>query len=331
VLTAAFVCAAVLVGCSPSPIPPGAASSSLAPTSAPVPAPSTNTETARPSTETAAATETVKPTLLSFSTRRVLADTKAIEGFGVRVPGSKAERKAAAYVARRLRGMGYSVTIEKFPTPGGTSRNVTAIVRGADRRRLVLSGHLDTRSTTKGANDNALGCAFVLEMARIFRDEKPPVTLELTAFGAEEYNDGTPRDHHRGSRYHVAHLSKAERKRILGMISVDVVGYGPRLYTRTMGIGPKSMSDYLLARAAKSKIPLSYNKDPGPTGWSDHEPYEKAGIPAVWLERLQDPQYHRMGDTASHLQRPAVRETGRLVLGAIRKLRPASIATLARR
>jgi len=36
---------------------------------------------------------------------------------------------------------------------------------------------------------------------------------------------------------------------------------------------------------------------------ADHEPFEKAGIPAVWIERLTDPAYHTAGDTTAHLQR----------------------------
>jgi Zn-dependent M28 family amino/carboxypeptidase len=227
--------------------------------------------------------------------------------------------------------MGYKVTVQKFDVPGGVSRNLVARAVGNDRRVVVISGHLDTRSTTPGANDDAAGCAIVLEIARILAREQPRVSVEFTFFGAEEYNDGAHRDHHRGSRYRVAHLTKAQRANIIGMISLDVVGYGTRLYARTMGVGPRSMSDYLLRIAAKTGVGLKYSKDPGPTGWSDHEPYEKAGIPAVWLERLQDPQYHRMGDTAGHLRSSALSEAGKLVLHALGGLAPAEVRRIARR
>lgn len=310
----------------------GPAVASRAPTAAVsvVPTQSQPTTAGGPAVTASATATPAKP--LAFSAARVLADTRAIERLGVRAAGSAAERKAAGYVADRLRSMGYPVTVQKFQVPAGTSRNVTARVAGRDPRVLVLSGHLDTRSTTPGANDDALGCAIVLEMARIFAVEKPPVSLELTCFGAEEYNDsGAPRDHHRGSRYHVAHMSAAQKKRTLGMISVDVVGYGTQLHTRTMRIGPMAMSDYLLRRAAAIGVRLSYSKDPGRTGWSDHEPYEKAGIPAVWLERLQDPAYHKSGDTTAHLQTPAVRACGNLVLDAIRHLNATAAGRIAQR
>lgn len=284
--------------------------------------PPASTPGSEPTTRTTVPeTSTPKPAKpLAFSVKRVLADTLAIEDFGRRVAGGPEEKAAADFVAGRLRSMGYEVTVEKFDVPGGVSRNVTARRAGDDSRVLVLGGHLDSKSTTPGANDNALGCAMVLEMARIFAKEKPPVSLEFTMFGAEEYNDGVPKDHHRGSRYHVAHMTKKERARTIGMISIDVVGYGGNFHTRTMGIGPLSMSDYLLGRAKKLGVALTYSKDPGPTGWSDHEPYEKAGIPAVWLERLQDPQYHKPGDTTAHLQSSAVGIAGRLVLDAVRSM-----------
>jgi aminopeptidase YwaD len=261
----------------------------------------------------------------------MLTDTGAIEGFGVRIAGSPQEAAAADYVAVRMRAMGYSVRVETFPVPGGTSRNLIARHPGADPRRVVLGAHLDTRSTTPGANDDAAGCALLLEVARVVARQKLPVTTEFVFFGAEEYNDGTPRDHHRGSRWRVSRMSASERAGTLGMLSVDVVAYGDRLYARTMGIGPGAMSAFLLARASAMGIPMAYSKDPGPTGWSDHEPYEKAGIPAVWIERLQDPQYHKPGDTTAHLQPRALLESARLVLGALAGLDPPAVARLAAR
>ena len=327
-----LVLVAALLSISACSVPPAVqpGGGSVAPTTS---VPPTGTPGSRPTTEATGPSLPETPTPhpakpLSFSVSRVLADTRAIERFGRRVAGDAEEKSAADYVAGRLRSMGYEVTVQKFAVPGGISRNVTAKKRGDDPRVLVLGGHLDTRPTTPGANDNALGCALVLEMARIFATEKPPVSLEFTMFGAEEYNDGTPRDHHRGSRYHVAHMTKAQRAKTIGMISMDVVGYGSRLYTRTMKIGPMTMSDYLLQQAKKLGVKLSYSKDPGPTGWSDHEPYEKAGIPAVWLERLQDPQYHKPGDTTAHLQPSAIKATGRLILEAVRNLDAAEATTI---
>ena len=230
-----------------------------------------------------------------------------------------------------MRAMGYAVRQETFPAPAGPSRNVMAHLSGTVARSLVLGAHLDTRSTTPGANDDAAGCAILLELARILAHDGSPVSVDFVFFGSEEYNDGHPRDHHRGSRFRVAQMTSKQRSATIGMISVDVVGYGDRLYTRTMGVGPRTMSDYVLKRASELGIAMAYSKDPGPTGWSDHEPYEKAGIPAVWIERLQDPQYHRSGDVTAHLQASALRQSARLVLDVVRSMTPRVVSGIARR
>lgn len=314
---AAVVCAvavgAALGACAaPTPAPPATVAEPLV-VEATIPPPPSRPATVAPA-------PAADPAPLKASAKRMLADSAAIEEFGIRPPGSKEEAGAAAYVADRMRQMGYEVSIEKFKTPDGTSRNVISRLQGADPRRLVLGAHLDSLWSTPGANDDAAGCAVLLEIARITAEEGSPVSIEFVFFGSEEYNKKPPKDHHRGSRYRVSKMSKAERRETVGMISVDVVAWGPRLYSRTMGIGPKTMSDYLLERADDLDIKMSYLQDPGPTGWSDHEPYEKAGIPAAWIERLQDPQYHKAGDTTAHLQSSALAESARLVLSAVRHM-----------
>jgi aminopeptidase YwaD len=321
---AACVAAAVLCACAPPIAPPHQVT--VETPAVEVPATETPTPPGPSAIETVPPEPPPKP--LAVSAKRMLADTAAIEDFGIRVGGGRAEAGAADYVAGRMRDMGYHVDVEKFPTPGGTSRNLIARLKGSDPRSLVLGAHLDTRSMTPGANDDAAGCAVLLEIARIVTEEGAPTSIEFVFFGSEEYNDGHPRDHHRGSRFRVSKMTRKQRSQTIGMISVDVVAYGRHLYTRTMGIGPMTMSRYLLRRASALDIGLSYSKDPGPTGWSDHEPYEKAGIPAVWIERLQDPKYHTAGDVTEHLQSSALAESARLVLDAVRHLDAAEIARI---
>jgi hypothetical protein len=259
---------------------------------------------------------------------RILADSHAIDSRGARTVGSPAERKAAVYVAERLKEIGYEPVVEEFPVPGGTSRNVVVRAKGADARTIVLGAHLDSKKGSPGANDDAVGCAILLEAARLLASRPAFPTVELVFFGSEEYNDGKPRDHHRGSRFRVKQMSAAERAKTAGMISVDVIGYGNKFHVRTMGVGPRTMSDYLLAEADRLDVKLTYLKDPGPTGWSDHEPYEKAGIPAAWLERLQDPAYHKAGDVTSHLQKEKVREAAQFTLDVVYDMGAGELAML---
>jgi hypothetical protein len=262
--------------------------------------------------------------------QRVLSDSQSIEDFGVRPVGSSAERKATEMIAQRFRDLGCTVRVEVFPVPGGKSRNLVVRIPGADPRTIVVGAHIDSKRGTPGANDDAVGVAMLVEYARLLKARPAYPTVELVVFGGEEYNDGKPRDHHRGSRYRVKQMTRTDLRRTSGMISVDVIGYGQKLHVRTMGVGPRTMSDLLLSEADRLGVQLTYLKDPGATGWSDHEPYEKAGIPAVWLERLQDPAYHKMSDTTDHLQVEHVRESGQLVLDVLRRLDAAKLDALAR-
>jgi hypothetical protein len=259
---------------------------------------------------------------------RILDDSHEIDSLGARTVGSTAERKAAEHVAERLKQMGYEPVVEEFPVPGGKSRNVVVRAKGADSRTIVLGAHLDSKKGSPGANDDAVGCAILLEAARLLASRPAFPSVELVFFGSEEYNDGKPKDHHRGSRFRVKQMSAAERAKTAGMISVDVIGYGNKFHVRTMGVGPRTMSDYLLAEADRLDVKLTYLKDPGPTGWSDHEPYEKAGIPAAWLERLQDPAYHKAGDVTSHLQKEKVREAAQFTLDVVYDMGAGELAML---
>ena len=243
---------------------------------------------------------------------------RTLEDIGVRTAGSSAEKAAATFVARRLRATGARREIRTFKLPNGkTSRNVVARFPGATRQTIILGAHMDTKAPSPGANDNGSGCGALLEIARCLGERSAYPTVELVFFGGEEMIDGNPDHHHFGSRYHVAEMSAGARKNAAGMISVDMIGYGPDFVVRNMGEGPQSMVDLLLRQAKRHGLPLSYLHDPGASGWSDHEAFELAGIPAAWIEWRDDPVYHTSADTSGHLNEAKVQTAGQLVLGAL--------------
>jgi len=281
------------------------------------------------------AAPTLEPTPLTpptFDAVKAMADVRTIEAFGVRAAGSEAERQAVDYIAGRLSRLGYSPVVEDVPLPNGRiSHNVSAGSIGTSPYTIVLGAHLDSKPPSPGANDNATGCAALLEIARIL--VKQPVTpqVEFIFFGAEETIDENPDHHHFGSRARVANLTEAERARIAGVISVDMIGYGPDFAVRTMQRRPRSMADLLLATSKATGAGLRFLADPGKTGWSDHEPYELAGIPAAWIEWRDDPVFHTAEDTSGHIEPEKVRVAGQLVLDVLRGLDVDALERLAAR
>lgn len=260
------------------------------------------------------------PPLEPFDVDNAMRHLRAIEAFGVRQGGGAAEAAAAGYLARELAALGYEPRIDEFPIPGGrTSSNVTVRAEGRTGHVLVLGAHIDSKPPSPGANDNASGVGVLLEIARVLASRPVTATVEIVFFGTEEIVGG-PDDHHFGSRHHVAQLTAEERDAVAGMISVDMIAVGEDLHARTMLRGPQGMSDFILALAEETGVPMTFLKDRGRTGWSDHAPFEFAGIPAAAIHRLPDPAYHTAGDTSERIDPERVREVGGLVLDACRAL-----------
>ena len=74
--------------------------------------------------------------------------------------------------------------------PGGTSYNAVAEIPGTDKADevIMLGGHLDSWHSATGATDNAIGCAVMMEAARILKaiGVKPRRTIRVALWGGEE-------------------------------------------------------------------------------------------------------------------------------------------------
>lgn len=74
--------------------------------------------------------------------------------------------------------------------PAGQSYNAVAEIRGTDKADevVMLGGHLDSWHSATGATDNAIGCAVMMEAARILQaiGVKPRRTIRVALWGGEE-------------------------------------------------------------------------------------------------------------------------------------------------
>ncbi len=329
-LTAVAVCVAVAVGVAvwlvsrpdePTPTAPAAvatatveATASVEPTVAPVveepPAP--------------------EPVIGKFDADLARRHVEVLAGdIGVREAGTDGEREAAGYISAELEKLGYTPATVKFSLPNGrTSQNVIAELPGTGSRRIILGGHYDTKKPSPGANDNGTGSAALLALAAELKDEPLAPTIVFVWFGDEEMIDSNQDHHHYGSRAYVKAMTDAEKAATAAMLSVDMIGYGPEFRVRTMGKGPQTLQKDLLAFGAANGYSATYMKDPSKYGYSDHEPFELAGIPSAWIEWRDDPVYHTTKDVASHVDWEKVRQAGQLTLDYVRALDEQRMATL---
>jgi len=81
-------------------------------------------------------------------------------------------------------------TIVNQSFPAGKSFNAVAEIPGTDKADevVMLGGHLDSWHSATGATDNAIGCAVMMEAARILQaiGVKPRRTIRVALWGGEE-------------------------------------------------------------------------------------------------------------------------------------------------
>jgi poly-gamma-glutamate synthesis protein (capsule biosynthesis protein) len=270
----------------------------------------------------------VPPRLDALSAERIREHVRVLaHGIGPRPAGSPAEAAAACYVEKQFQSYGYEVKIQFVPLPdGGVSQNVVAWQDTPKKKNrpqpvLILGAHVDTKPTTPGASDNASGVALLLELARVLAKTLTPHQIVFIAFGAEEIIDGNPDHHHYGSRRFVRHIRATlyppSALSQLTMISLDMIGVGTRLHISSIGRPCSVRLGRALHRLARQqKIPVTAEHG---INWSDHEPFENANIPAVWLHWEQNPNYHAPGDTPDKIAVGKIVSVGNLVLSYLRE------------
>ena len=68
--------------------------------------------------------------------------------------------------------------------------NLVATIPGARKERIVIAGHYDTKLFREfrfvGASDGGSSAAFLLELARVLKARKNPLTIELLFLDGEE-------------------------------------------------------------------------------------------------------------------------------------------------
>ena len=101
---------------------------------------------------------------------RYKAYIKGLTQFGDRMQGTQRNRDAIDWLEGQLRGLGYSnVVRQRFTSSSGPLENIyaTKIGMSTPGEMYMVSAHMDGRGGGEAADDDASGCAVVLELARV--------------------------------------------------------------------------------------------------------------------------------------------------------------------
>ncbi len=199
-----------------------------------------------------------------------------------------------------------TVTTPSFSVSGTTAYNVVARLEGALGADdwYVIGGHYDSTSenpsvAAPGAEDNASGCAGVLEMARIFTGYQPRATMLFICYSGEEQGLY-------GSEAHVAALTAAgDLAKLQAMLDMDMIGYTSDAdldcLLETEPFAQALLDPFVDAADEFTQLRIVTTLN----AWgSDHVPYLDAGIPALLTienDWSQYPDYHRTTDVPANL------------------------------
>jgi len=273
-----------------------------------------------------------------FDQERAFQRLRDLCAFGPRNHGSEGKAKAEEWIQQTLRNAGAEVTVHTFQhTPNGAGqpesfRNIVARINPKQTRRVLIATHYDTRSIADkdpdesrrsepiiGANDGASGVAVLLEMAALWKDELPPVGVDLIFFDGEDFGLGPELDDYfLGSKAWVRDFPDYRPE--WGVV-LDMVGdadFAIRKERDSLAKAP-AVVDRLWNAAARVKSDGILDERGGLV-YDDHTAFLGKGIPVVLLIDFSYRWFHTTADTPDKCSASSLGQVGRTVMEAVEVL-----------
>jgi hypothetical protein len=277
-------------------------------------------------TGAALAAQTAPP---KFDSNRAWEHLRQVVAIGPRPSGSPAIEQTRKYITSQLAASGVGVKEQAWDaqTPLGTIRmvNLVATVPGASRDRLAIAGHYDTKRYREfrfvGASDGGSSTAFLIELARVLKGRRNPLTIDLLFFDGEEAVvewQGT--DHTYGSRYYVETAKKdGTLAGLKALVLVDMIGDRNLQIWRDTNSTPW-LTDIVWDTAKRLKLD-NYFVARSNAIEDDHIPFLNAGVPSVDiidLDRyIEQNRWHTVADDLDAVSARSLQVVGDVLLAAL--------------
>jgi len=207
---------------------------------------------------------------------------------------------------------------------GRTGYNVIAEIPGSDKADevVMLGGHLDSWHAGTGATDNAIGCAVMMEVARILTatGAQPRRTIRVALWSGEEQgllgSQAYVKEH-----FGTFEEPKPDFDRLAGYFNIDtgtgrargMTVFGPPAAGTILSEALASFQDLGILGATTTRSRRR--------GGTDHTSFNEAGLPGIGV--LQDPiQYqsytwHTNLDTYERIVKDDVKRSAIVIAGAV--------------
>ncbi len=271
-----------------------------------------------------------------FDAQRAYALLQKQVDFGPRVPGTPAHAQCLQFLEDSLKAYADGVQRQSFDytihKTGETVRltNLISSFGAAPGPRILLAAHWDSRPWADqdpdtanhnrpipGANDGASGVAVLLEIARILKQNPPPVGVDIVLFDGEDLgSEGYPDTYAAGAKYFAQNKS-VNYAPYLGIL-LDMIGDRDlQIYKEVNSVRyAPAVVDLVWNYAARLGIANFYNTARHEVT-DDHLPLLKVGIPIIDLIDFDYPYWHTMHDTPDKCSPESLEKVGRVVLAVI--------------
>jgi glutaminyl-peptide cyclotransferase len=239
------------------------------------------------------------------------------------------------YIAQYLLAHCDAVEQQEFTVPlaGQTLPMVNLIGRFkvTEPRRVLLAAHWDSRPTADmnpegqrdqpiaGANDGASGVAVLLELARLFHEQAPPVGVDLVFFDGEDYGPGLDMMF-LGAKHFAKGLTARQIAAYNYGVLLDMIG------DRQLDIRPENNSEatasdvYAVASAISEKLGYRAFKQNGAIAiLDDHLSLNERGMHVYDFIDFDYQWWHTTQDTEDKCSKESLQIVGRVLENMVYK------------
>jgi Zn-dependent M28 family amino/carboxypeptidase len=276
----------------------------------------------------------------SFDGERAFASLKQQVEIGPRYSGTPGQKAMVEMMRSELGKSADEVVVQPFRVKldGKTLNftNVYGVFNPKAEKFVLLCAHWDTRpmadqeidkaKATKpilGANDGASGVAVLLELARLFKADKPEVGVVMAFFDGEDYGPDDTRMF-LGSKFFAKTIKTAVRPggreiRYDYGILLDMVGDSDLRIPkerRSVAAAPKVV-DKVWSTAKKMGQDKVFVDEVGYAVQDDHWPILAAGVDCVDVIDFDYAPWHTLDDTADKCSAKSLKSVGEVIAAVV--------------
>jgi hypothetical protein len=258
--------------------------------------------------------------------------------FGPREPNNpRAKQKTVSFIKQTLQPLADRITTQQFSHEGLPGTNLWAsfdAVSKGSAQRIMLGAHWDTRPQAEkdrnpalrnqpiaGANDGASGVAVLLELARVFAANPPPVTVDLVFFDLEDMGNINGLPYSIGASEFIAAnpFYRPNAGIIVDMVCAKNLSIPREQYSQSLA-GKIMDTVWAIAKQQNSRV---FKDRAGIRIMDDHVPFLRAGIKVIDLIHYPFPDHWQSSaDTVDKCSSDSLQQVGNVVQQFVATYKP---------